>query len=70
MVSLIQAIQHQPREYPKFCWKDGVLTRKGKIVAGSVLRTRKIILDWLHASPVGGHSGIRATKKRIKAMFY
>lgn len=37
---------------------------------GSVLQTQKIILDWLHVSPVRGHSGIRATEKQIKVMFY
>lgn len=46
------------------------VTRKGKIVVGSMLQSRTVILDWLHASPVGGHSDIRATEKRIKAMFY
>lgn len=40
LVSLIQAIQQQPCEYPKYWWKDGVLTRK--IVIGLELQTRKL----------------------------
>lgn len=70
MVELVQLVQQHPREYPKYNWTEGVLRRKGKIVVGSALQTKQIILDWLHASPVGGHSGIRATEKHIKGMFY
>lgn len=45
------------------------MTRKGKLVMGSSLQTRSIILEWLHASLVGGHSKVRATEKQIKALF-
>lgn len=44
--------------------------RKGKLVLGTSLSTRKVILEWLHASSVGGHFGVRTTEKRIKALFY
>lgn len=29
-----------------------------------------MILEWLHASPVGGHLGVKATDQRIKALFH
>lgn len=28
------------------------------------------ILEWLHSSPQGGHSGIQATYHKIKALFW
>lgn len=69
-MELIQSIQQHPTLHPKYKWANGVLTRKGRLVVGSALQTRSIILDWLHTLPVGGHSGVRATEKRIKAIFY
>lgn len=47
-----------------------MLTRKGKIVVWSTLQTKNIILEWLHSSPQGGHSGIKATERRFKTLFY
>lgn len=70
LISLVQPMQQQPREHPRYRWADGTLTRKGKLVVGAILQTRRKILEWLHASPVGGHSGVRATGKRIKSLFY
>lgn len=70
LVELIAQIQQKPSEYPKCKWVDGILTRKGRLVIGASLQTRNIILEWLHASPVAGHSGVRATEKRIKSIFY
>lgn len=70
VVELISQVQKLPNELPKFRWADGVLIRKGKLVVVASLQTRSIILEWLHASLVGGHFGVRATEKRIKSLFY
>lgn len=67
---LIKHIIHDPGRQPKYKWDNGQLTRKGKLVVGSTLQTNEVILEWLHASPVGGHFGVKATKKRIKSLFY
>lgn len=57
MLELISNIRQHPKDYPKYKWADGILTRKGKLVIGSFLKTRDVILEWLHASPVGGILG-------------
>lgn len=62
LVNPIEAPQQQLRDHPKYWWADDMLTHGGKLVIGSILQTRSIILEWLHASPVGGHSGVRATR--------
>lgn len=69
LVSIIQQ-QQQPDKPQKFKWQDGILKRKGKLVIGSTLQTKAIILEWLHSSPQGGHSRVRATEKMIKSLFY
>ncbi|KAK6917295.1 Integrase zinc-binding domain [Dillenia turbinata] len=47
-----------------------LLIRKGKVVAGPDSELRKFILQAYHKSPIGGHSGVRATTKRIEGLFY
>jgi len=44
------------------------LRRKGKLLVGSDADLRKKILQWVHTSPQGGHSG-RFTLKRLKQLF-
>lgn len=70
LVELIKQVQQQPSAHPKYKWEGGILTCNSKLEVGFVLQTKSIILDWLHTSPVGGHSSIRATKKRIQVLFY
>lgn len=67
---LIEHIKLDPGRHPKYKWDNNMLTRKGKLVVGSTLQTKEVILEWLHSSLVGGHSGVRATEKRIKYLFY
>lgn len=53
-----------------FTLVDGLLRRKSKIVVGSDTDLKKHILDWLHTSAQGGHSGRDATLQRVKNLFY
>ena len=48
----------------------GVFRFKGRLVVGkdSALQTK--LLNSLHQSAIGGHSGIRATYQRVKKLFY
>jgi len=39
-------------------------------VVGQKDDLKREILEWMHSSPTGGHSGRRATLKRIKAILY
>lgn len=31
---------------------------------------KQVILDWMHKSGVGGHSGIHATLQRVQTLFF
>lgn len=70
LVRLIQKLQQSPHQHLKYKWRDRVLTRKDKLVIGSSLPICTLILDWMHSSPQGGHSGVNATEKCVKSMFY
>lgn len=69
-MELVHQVQQRLSQHPKYKWAEGVLTRKGKLVVGSTLQTRAVILEWLQLSPVGGHLGVKATEKMIKSLFY
>jgi hypothetical protein len=48
---------------------DGVIRFKGRIWVGSNELAQQNILQALHASGLGGHSGIAATYSRVKSLF-
>ena len=49
---------------------SGIIRHKGQIYVGKDLDLRKKLLTALHASALGGHSGMKATYHRIKRIFY
>ncbi|KAI5405312.1 hypothetical protein KIW84_052187 [Lathyrus oleraceus] len=59
-----------PTLHPHFSVLDNLLYRKQKLVIPNDGQVRLVILQWLHSSHQGGHSGIRASIARIKSMFY
>lgn len=69
ILELINNIQLQPREYPKYKWANGILTRKGKLVVGASLKTREVILEWLHALPIGGILEFELPRRGSKLCF-
>jgi hypothetical protein len=58
---------HSPSGH--FTLQDGIIYYKSKIWVGTVSSIQNKILQALHSSPVGGHSGIEATYSRIKKLF-
>ena len=50
--------------------KDGLLRYKGRVVVGNNAELKRNILQSLHESPLGGHSGIQNTYLRVKQLFY
>jgi len=48
---------------------DGVIHYKGRIWLGKHKEARQAILQALHSSGLGGHSGITATYYKVKALF-
>lgn len=49
--------------------QDGVIKYKGRVWLGTNIVARDQILQSLHSSPSGGHSGIHATYERAKKLF-
>jgi hypothetical protein len=52
-----------------YTFQSGILRYKGRIVVGSDNVLKNKLLDTFHSSPLGGHSGIRASYQRIKRIF-
>nr|KYP41804.1 Retrotransposable element Tf2 [Cajanus cajan] len=67
---LIAEVQLDPSSHKAFSWTGGELRRKGRLVVGNDSELRRKILDWLHSSASGGHSGRDATYQRIKSVVY
>ena len=68
--SLLQRLAICTEENDPFTLKDGVIRRHGKIwlPANSELHDR--IIQEFHATPMGGHSGIPVTLRRLKQLFF
>lgn len=49
---------------------QGILRWKNKIVVPNVVALKDLILEWLHGSGQGGHSGRDVTVQRVKSLFY
>lgn len=49
---------------------QGIVRYKGRICVGSMGNWRQRVLEELHSSSLGGHSGITATYQRVKQNFY
>lgn len=54
---------------PNFTLQEGLLRFKNRIWVGNNSSLQKQIIQVLHSSPLGGHSGISATLKRVQALF-
>lgn len=67
---IIDELQQNEQSHPQYRWEQNKLTRKGKLVVGNNSVIKNTILQWMHSSSQGGHSGITATLKRIKEVFY
>jgi len=57
-------------EVEGYVLKDGLLRYKGRIVVGNKAELKRSILQSLHESPMGGHSGIQNTYLRVKQLVY
>lgn len=53
-----------------FCVKSDMLYFKDKIFVPKASDLIPSLLDEFHSTPMGGHSGIKATLSRISAVFY
>ncbi|GJW47595.1 retrotransposon-related protein [Tanacetum coccineum] len=67
---IIQKVKDGGNVDSKFSWQDEQLRRHGRLVIGSNAQLRSELLKYYHNEPLGGHSGVEATYKRLKTMFY
>lgn len=67
---LIEELKEKPNGRKHFSWVQGVLRRKSKIVVPENIQIKDTILQWLHGSGQGGHSGREVTLQRVKGIFY
>lgn len=61
---------HKDHTLDDYTITSGIIRFKGKLFVGKVPELRHKLLTALHSSPVGGHSGVRATYHRVKGIFY
>lgn len=55
---------------PHYTLQDGIIRYKGRLWIGNDVTLRRRLLEAMHASAVGGHSGVPVTYRRIKQHFY
>lgn len=67
---LIDEVSIDNSTHPQCKWHNDMLLRKEKLVVGDNSDLHQVILDWMHNSCHGGHSGVYATLKRIQTLFY
>ncbi len=60
----------QPTAHPNYSYQQGLIRYKGRIYIGNHGHLRQELVKQLHASSLGGHSGIDNSYKRIKQLFY
>ena len=58
------------QSHPKYQWSQGLLFRKGKLVVGNHFPSQQQIIQLFHDTPLGGHSGVKVTKKKLSSLFY
>lgn len=67
---LIAALALQPNSIPDYQYIGGIIRFKGKIYVGCSNAVKNQIMETLHASALGGHSGQYGSIKRISSVFY
>ena len=66
---LLTELSVHPKNDKCFILQDGILRFKGRVWVGNNLLAQNHILQALHNSAIGGHSGIHATYHRVKSLF-
>ncbi|WVZ58303.1 LOW QUALITY PROTEIN: hypothetical protein U9M48_008586, partial [Paspalum notatum var. saurae] len=66
---LITALSVAADSHPHFTLQDGIVRFKGRVWVGDNKIAQQHILQALHSSGLGGHSGFHATYYRVKKLF-
>ncbi|KAJ9554331.1 hypothetical protein OSB04_018376 [Centaurea solstitialis] len=67
---LIDVLKNDPAYSGKFSLENGYLLRKGRMVVGDNDDLRRELIEFFHASALGGHSGVHATNQRLARSVY
>ncbi|GJR94732.1 putative mitochondrial protein [Tanacetum coccineum] len=67
---LIQKLENQTVPNKKFTLKNRELRRKGKLVIGNNDTLRSQLIKVFHNEPLGGHSCIQVSLKKLSSLFY
>lgn len=67
---LLSELSISPSNIPDYSLQQGAIRYKHKIYIGRSTTLKTKILEVLHQSPIGGHSGQQGTYRRIQSMFY
>jgi transposase InsO family protein len=68
-LDLLQALMVKPDAIPNFSLCDGIMWFKGKVWIGNNAPLQQQILEAMHSSIVGGHSGFTVTYKKLQQLF-
>lgn len=66
---LLTKLTTKPDSIPQFSLDQGPILHKDRLWVGNNTSLQLQIIQALHSSPIGGHSGIPATIKRIQSLF-
>jgi len=69
-IELLQKLSIDPAAVPYYSLREGILRYKGKLVIGDNGQLKTQLLETFHQSAFGGHSGERATLKRVQLVFF
>nr|GFA12909.1 hypothetical protein [Tanacetum cinerariifolium] len=54
----------------KYTWTNEELRRKEKLVVGNGEQLKQALVTYFHSDPVGGHSGVQVTVKKLDNVLY
>jgi hypothetical protein len=69
-LQLLEKLNIDPAYVPNYSLENGILRYKGKLYIGNDLKLQHQLPKAFHNSALGGHSGERATCKRLQLIFY
>lgn len=67
--SIIAKLLLDDQAVPHFSFRDGLLRYKSRIWVGNDAALQSQLIESLHSSAVGGHSGVPVTYRRLKQLF-
>lgn len=67
--TILAKLAAKPDSVPNFSLLDDLIHNKDKLWVGNNTSLQQQLIEQMHSSPIGGHSGIPATVKQLQALF-